>query len=288
MTEAGWDALPLLAGYGLAIVAVSLIGGALPSWVRMTHTQTQTAMSLVAGLILGVALYHLLPHALARMPEPNAMEQTVWWAMLGIIATLLLLRLLQFHQHDFSGENAGPHAHPAPRSKGGSAAWAGIALGMGLHALTEGVALGAAVLSASLVSEAAGLAGFSAFAAIAAHKPLDALSITAVMRTAGVSDKWRNAVNLGFALICPVAALLTFYSLGALGGGHGELIGKALAFAAGAFLCISLSDLLPEAHFHQHDRARLALAFVVGVALAYGLHWAEPGTLHAGLPLARE
>ncbi len=272
------DALLLLAAYALAIIAASLIGGALPSWVRMTHTQTQTAMSLVAGLILGVALYHLLPHALARIPPPKAMEQLVWWAMLGIIVMALLLRLLQFHRHDFSSEDA--DTHPNTAGKGGSVAWVGIAVGMGLHTLTEGVALGAAVFSASLAGGAAGLAGFSVFAAIAAHKPLDALSITAVMRTAGAPAKWRSALNLGFALICPAAALAAFCGFSALADGQDAFIGKALAFAAGVFVCISLSDLLPEAHFHRHDRMRLAAAFVVGVALAYGLHLLEPSTLH--------
>lgn len=274
------DALLLLAAYGLAIIAASLIGGALPSWARMTHTQTQTAMSLVAGLILGVALYHLLPHALARIPPPNAMEQLVWWAMLGIIVMALLLRLLQFHRHDFSSEDAGAHTHPHSAGKGSAAAWTGIALGMGLHTLTEGVALGAAVLGASLAGGATGLAGFSVFAAIAAHKPLDALSITAMMRAADAPAKWRSALNLGFALICPAAALAAFYGLGALTDGQDALVGKALAFTAGVFVCISLSDLLPEAHFHRHDRMRLAAAFVVGVALAYGLHLLEPSALH--------
>ena len=55
--------LLILAAYSAAIVAASLLGGWLPSLVKMTHTRTQVAMSFVAGLMLAVALYHLLPHA---------------------------------------------------------------------------------------------------------------------------------------------------------------------------------------------------------------------------------
>jgi hypothetical protein len=42
-----------------------------------------------------------------------------------------------------------------------------------------------------------------------------------------------------------------------------------LAFSAGTFLCISLSDLLPELQFHQHDRVKLSLALVAGLGIAY-------------------
>ena len=43
-----------LAAYCIAIIFASLLGGWLPSRIRMTHTRTQVVMSLVAGLMLGV------------------------------------------------------------------------------------------------------------------------------------------------------------------------------------------------------------------------------------------
>ncbi|MFO0957513.1 MAG: ZIP family metal transporter [Isosphaeraceae bacterium] len=42
---------------------------------------------------------------------------------------------------------------------------------------------------------------------------------------------------------------------------------NALAFSAGTFLCIALSDLLPELHFHAHDRVKLSVALLGGFAL---------------------
>jgi zinc and cadmium transporter len=48
----------------------------------------------------------------------------------------------------------------------------------------------------------------------------------------------------------------------------GHLAGYALAFSAGTFLCIATSDLLPELQFHSHDRLKLSLALLAGVALA--------------------
>ena len=50
----------------------------------------------------------------------------------------------------------------------------------------------------------------------------------------------------------------------------------ALAFSAGTFLCIALSDLLPELQFHSHDRLPLSAALLTGFALMAGAALAEP------------
>ena len=58
------------------------------------------------------------------------------------------------------------------------------------------------------------------------------------------------------------------------------MIGYALAFAAGAFLCIALSDLLPEIHFHSHDRGKLIVSLFIGIGLAYALYYIESAAMH--------
>lgn len=255
----------LLTGYAVAIVAASLFGGWLPSVVRMTHTRIHMAMSLVAGLILGVALHHLLPHGMAQLPGPNAAATALWWTMLGMVFMVLLLRVLPFHQHDFSSAAQGGSAP--------SLSWFGIALGMGLHSFVEGVALGAGVRAG--VASGSGLIGGGVFLAIFLHKPLDALSIAGAMQASRLDGRSRRLVNIGFALICPAAAFLTFWGAASLGAGQEAIVGRALAFSAGAFLCISLSDLLPEIQFHSHDRGKYTLAFLAGIGLAYAMHLME-------------
>ena len=54
---------PLLFIYCALVVLVSVVGGHLPSLLRMTHLRTQLLMSFVGGLMLGIAMLHLLPHA---------------------------------------------------------------------------------------------------------------------------------------------------------------------------------------------------------------------------------
>jgi zinc and cadmium transporter len=69
--------------------------------------------------------------------------------------------------------------------------------------------------------------------------------------------------------------VLVFYfglmsdSAEASSGARQWFIACALAFSAGTFLCISLSDLLPELQFHRHDRVKLSIALVLGLMLAH-------------------
>jgi zinc and cadmium transporter len=58
------------------------------------------------------------------------------------------------------------------------------------------------------------------------------------------------------------------------------LLGAALAFSAGVFLCISLSDLLPEVQFHSHDRLWLSLCLLCGVTIAWAIGFLEQGHMH--------
>lgn len=280
--------LILLLGYALAILAASLLGGYLPTVVAMTHTRIQMVMSFVAGFILGVALYHLLPHGLVMIPGPGAVEKAVGLMMFGIILMVLLLRIFHFHQHefgdeagDFLHEHAHEHAHDhAHEHANPESRLIGVCLGLGLHTMTEGVALGTSIRVGEIHGDEAGLAGLGVFLAILLHKPLDAFSIIGLLQAAGHSLRTRIAVNIGFAMLCPVVALLTFWGIGFLGHWEEEVVGYVLVLAAGAFLCISLSDLLPEIHFHSHDRVKLTVCFLMGIVLAYGLYFIESGAVH--------
>ena len=267
----------LLAGYSLAIFAVSVVGGRLSEYGAMTHMRTQVVMSFVAGFILGVALFHLLPHSLERVPGPGAVEAVMVWVVVGMMAMVVLLRVFPFHQHDFSDAH-GPGEHEAtPHGRG----LTGVALGLGMHAATEGVALGASVRIG--LTEGGVLPGLGVCLAILLHKPLDAFSITGLMKRDGKGRRARLAANLGYAVICPVAAVSSYLGAGMVGEfAEGPALGFGLAFAVGAFLCIALSDLLPEIHFHSHDRGKLLLSLFAGTALAYMLYFVEAMSIYAG------
>ena len=286
----------LLVLYCTAIAGFSLVGGLLPNWVKMTHTRTQVIMSFVSGLMLGVAFYHLLPHSVAMLGGGGSTDTAVRWLMLGLITMLLSLRLVHFHQHYFSREEEDLHDHhdghdhhshhahdkakPGPVN---SMSWLGIALGLGVHTLIDGLALGA-VMQGEIADGAMGLVGVGVFLAILLHKPLDALSITTVMAAGGWSRRSIAISNLLFALMCPLGALLFFFGVDFVGNSRDYLVAAALAFSAGAFICIALSDLLPEVHFHSHDRAKLTVAFLLGIGLAFAMGALEPANFHLPNP----
>ena len=85
--------------------------------------------------------------------------------------------------------------------------------------------------------------------------------------------------NLIFALMCPLGALMFYYGVDIIGGSE-QVVAAALAFSAGAFICIALGDLLPEVHFHSHDKLKLSVAFLLGIALAFAIGSVEPPGVH--------
>jgi zinc and cadmium transporter len=54
------------------------------------------------------------------------------------------------------------------------------------------------------------------------------------------------------------------------------VLGDALAFCAGTFLCIAGTELLPEVQFHSHDRGKLSLAVLAGISVAVLVGLFEP------------
>jgi zinc and cadmium transporter len=268
----------LLAFYGGSLFVASLLGSWLPRQMAMTHTRTQMVLSAVSGLMLGVAFLHLIPHSFTAAPDE--IDKVMAWTLTGLIFMLLMLRLFHFHQHDFgaaaddcaisSGDahhhaHAHDHAHPPERTLGAL----GLLFGLCVHTVIDGIALAAVLVTDQLLP----MAGIGVFMAILMHKPLDALSIETVMTTGGWSSSARWWAALSFALLCPAAAL-GFY-LGVAPMLSSLWLPAVLAFAAGAFICIALGDLLPEVQFHSHDRIRLTAFFLVGVALAIAIGWLE-------------
>ena len=237
----------------------------------MTHTRTQVVMSLVAGFILGVAIFHLLPHSVEQISSPDGVEMVAVWLALGMVAMVILLRALPFHQHDFSDEGQQEFDSEFPSNGGGLI---GIALGLSLHTIIEGVAIGAAVRAGEITQSV--IPGLGVFLIVALHKPLDTFSITGLMQHQNFTTKARYLANFTYAATCPIFAILSYYLSGVfVSGDSSQILGYSMAFVTGVFLTISLSDLLPEIHFHRHDRGKLICALLVGVCLAYALHLPE-------------
>jgi len=103
------------------------------------------------------------------------------------------------------------------------------------------------------------------------------MAVSTLMAVGGSSRRSRHLLNGLFALASPLGALLFYLGASHLAGGSGPVLGGALAFCAGSFLCIASSDLLPELQFHSHDRFKLSIMLLVGLAVAILIKQFEAG-----------
>jgi zinc and cadmium transporter len=145
--------------------------------------------------------------------------------------------------------------------------WSGAAIGLTLHGLVDGLAIAAAVAAETAAAPVA-WAGLGTALAVILHKPFDSLTIGTLMAAAGRSAPSRQLLNALYALVTPLGIILFRLASERLAEPLVGL-GQALGFAAGAFVCIASSDLLPELQFHRHDRTKLSLALLLGIALAW-------------------
>lgn len=237
-------------------------------------------MSGVGGLMIGIAMLHLLPHGQEVLGSSSKMGMG---ALAGLIVMFLMIRL--FHTHDHSGPDMG-HEHGASGNDHGhsdgcdhsyphdsqkkSMSWLGLFFGLALHTLVDGVALASSVLIDSQHGAWLGLAGMGTFLAVALHKPLDAFAITSVMNKQHWSRAAQNAANLAFSLACPIGAAAFYFGATQFAGGE-QFLGWGLVVSAGFFIGIAMADLLPEVAFHDHDRGKLTFALLFGVAIAVGI-----------------
>jgi zinc and cadmium transporter len=308
MISSGW----LLAIYCVFVLLASLAGGWLPFIIRLTHTRLQVAISLVAGLMLGIALLHFLPDAAEHL---GSLDRTVAWMLGGFLAMFFLQRFFHFHHHDLpegdpedccnkevAAEIHEPahlhdhdhghdhehddhhhdhddevehahHAHTLAEKSAQQLSWVGTALGLTLHSLLDGLAMAAAF---EATSRGQGLAGFGTALAVILHKPFDAMAVSTLMTAGGSSRFSRQLLNALFSLATPLGVALFYLGANHIASSNVVFLGCALAFCAGTFLCIASSDLLPELQFHSHDRLKLSVALLLGIGIAVLIGVIEP------------
>jgi zinc and cadmium transporter len=294
-----------LGGFCLAILTVSVLGGLLPLATVLNHTRLQVYLSFSAGTMLGAAFFHMLPEAV-RVGSAS----TIHWAAFGLLALFFLERFFSFHHHEplshapvsHGGEGFVEHVHHEPGSADcergratehgtvapgavGALPWGSAAFGLIVHSLVGGVALASAVAADFKVESGLGSGGLGVFIATLVHKPADALTITSLMLRAGATRWSALMVNFGFGLMIPAGVAFFAVGMGGMGAGPAAAwTAGALAFSAGTFLCIALSDLLPELQFHSHDRLKLSVALLAGFGLMAATAAIEPAEPPAVAP----
>ncbi len=174
-------------------------------------------VSFASGSLLGGAFFHLIPESFV------AFDETVFLiVVLGVVVFFLLEKSLWRHCH----ERECP-VHPF--------AYLNL-IGDGIHNFIDGVIIAASFLT----SESLGLI---ITLGVVMHEIPQELGDFGVLIYGGVSRARALFYNFVSAILAMVGALVTYFFISFLPN-----INYILAFAAGGFIYIATTDLIPELH----------------------------------------
>ncbi len=181
------------------------------------------AISYAVGTLLGVAVLALLPQALERLPAGRALGTL----LIGVLAFFLLEKLVLWrHCHDTN--ECEVHT---------SSAASLVIVGDAFHTFVDGAVIAAAVVTSIPL-------GITTALAVATHEIPQEVGDVAILLRAGFSRGRAFTLNLlsGIGgILGAVGMLMASHSLP-------NVLPYVLAFAAGNFLYVAMSDLIPDLH----------------------------------------
>ncbi len=177
--------------------------------------------AFAAGVMLTTALLHLAPEAL----HSGLSEERVFQVILSAIVIFFLMeRMVWWFHHHHDHHDVKPSALL-------------ITVGDSIHNFVDGVAIAAAFLIDPTI-------GLVTTIAVGLHEIPQEIADFVVMVRAGVSRKRALLVNVVSSTTAILGGTLTFLFDEPIEG----VLPLVLAFSAGMFMYIALSDLIPELH----------------------------------------
>lgn len=219
-------------------VFVGLIALRLPAFKK---SSMWFFVSFAAGVMLGNAFYDLLPESVANFGNASILSCT----LMGIIFFYLMEKYFLWHTHEFGGDQQ--HRTSAM-----------VMLGDTLHNFVDGIVIAGAFLMTPALGIATSLA-------IAFHEIPQEVADFSILVSGGTKAKKAIVLNFLSGLVALLGGILgyTFLSIAAI------LIPYLTAFAAGMFIYIACSDLIPRTH--EWDKSKFdiktVISFLAGIAL---------------------
>jgi zinc and cadmium transporter len=200
-------------------------------------------ISYAVGTLLGVALLALLPEALEHIPPARAML-----TLLGGVLAFFLLEKFVLWRHCHDTHECEVHT---------SSAASLVIIGDAFHTFVDGAVIAAAVVTSVPL-------GITTALAVATHEIPQEVGDVAILLRAGFSRLRAFMLNLASSLggiLGAIAMLLASQWVP-------NLLPYVLSFAAGNFLYIAMSDLIPDLHRGgvEGGPIRQLLLIVAGVA----------------------
>lgn len=227
--------------YSSLIFATSFAGGAIPLLIpRVNEDGLKLFVALGAGLLLGMALLHMLPESAKLAPTSFG-----FWFLFGFVLLFVLERFIMVHACE---------EHHCDYHTIGIAAFAGLTV----HGVIEGFALASTVFTTAM--------GPLILLAILAHKVPAGFALTSILKLGAKGNRRILGFVTGVALSGPLGVVLA-YSV--LRGQHMPAsAGVLLSISSGTFMYIAACDLIPEVHrTDTHKGPRLTM-FLLGLGLS--------------------
>ena len=244
--------------YALISVAVvsllPLLAGLILLSKKTGDTLIFILVSLSVGALFGDAFLHLIPDAFTsgiRMPS--------LYILLGIAFLFVLEKFFHWHHEHI-------HEHSADCASGTLPVGTLSLVASGMHNFLDG-----AIIAASwLISMPAGIA---TTIAVILHEIPHEMGDLGILLHAGYGRRKAFLYNFYSGLIALVGAGFALIAVEAVQTSAAYVI----PFAAGTFIYIAGSDLVPELHKTKHAGRSLAqfIAILVGVGLMVGLLFVE-------------
>ncbi len=221
---------------------VSLIGGILLLIKKsITEKIAPLLVAFAAGSMLSVSFFDLLPEALESAEQTNVTSETIFMiTLVGIVSFFLIERFILWSHHHH-GKNI-EETHPTIPL---------LIIGDTIHNFLDGVTIAATFLVSIPL-------GIVTTFAVGAHEIPQEIGDFATLLHEGLTRKSVILVNIFSAFSSFLGAILAYFLLQTITG----LTPLLLGFAAGNFLYISSSDLIPEIHrVYRREKALTQTAF---------------------------
>ena len=226
------------------VMFVSLLGGFLPLMLALSQRALALLLSFSAGVLLGAVFFHMLPET------AETLHEAVGWPILaGFLLIFVMERFVFVHACE---------EHACDIHKMGLPAF----LGISLHSLLDGIALGAGLILPQL--------GPVVLLAVIIHKMPDSMSISSILLAAGWDRRKISWLNLLFSLTTPVGALIAFLFFRSLSP---ENVAVAIGVSAGTFLAIATADILPQVHRIEQRNPMTLVFLAVGLTVSWMGIW---------------
>ena len=229
-----------LALYLPTVILISLVGGFLPLLRELSQRALALLLSFSAGVLLGAVFFHMLPET------GKVLTENIGWPVLsGFLLIFVMERFVFIHaceEHECDIHQMGIPAF----------------LGISLHSLLDGVALGAGLLLPQL--------GPVVLLAVIVHKMPDSISISSILLSVGWPRRKVATLSVLFALTTPVGALLAYLFFRTLSETE---VAVAIGISAGTFLAIATADILPQVHRIEQRNPMTLMFLVCGLAVSW-------------------